>query len=119
MYSVDPSGKHYVDDHRSTKIMLQNQLLACPSVLPLLSNKLSICLYTGGEDLIADTEFPAFASLSAVYALIPVELAHGSEHVIRAEVISCSKFPRITSQLTVTGQPCLPSEIPNCKQVKA
>lgn len=119
MYSVDPSSKYYVDDHSSTKIMLQSQLLACPSVLLAPGNKLFICLYIVGEDLIADTEFPAFASLCAIAALIPVKLAHGFEHVMRAEVISCSKFPRITSQLTVTGQPSLPSEIPNCKQVKA
>ena len=67
MYSVDPSSKYYVDDHSSTKIMLQSQLLACPSVLPVPGNKLSICLYTVGEDLIADTEFPAFASLCAIF----------------------------------------------------
>lgn len=77
MYSVDPSGKHYVDDHSSTKIMLQSQLLACPSVLPVPSNKLFICLYTVGKDSIAHTEFPAFASLYAFFffaALIPVNL---------------------------------------------
>lgn len=119
MYSVDPSGKHYVDDHSSRKIMLQSQLLACPSVLPVPSNKLFICVYTVGKDLIAVTEFPALASLCTIFAVIPVKLAHSSEHVMRAEVISCCIFPRITRQLTVTGQPCLPSEIPNCKQVKA
>lgn len=85
MYSVDPSGKHYVDDHSSTKIMLQSQLLACPSVLPVPSNKLFIYLYTVRKDLIADTEFPAFASLCAIFSLIPVKLAHSSEHVMRAE----------------------------------
>ncbi len=99
--------------------MLQSQLLACPSVPRVPGNKLFICLYIVGEDLIADTEFPAFASLCAIFALIPVRLAHGSARVLRAEVISCSKFPRITSQVTVTGQPSLPSEIPYCKQVKA
>lgn len=108
MYSVDPSSKQYVDDHSSTKIMLQSQLLACPSVLPVPDNKLFICLYTVRKDLIADTEFPAFASLYATFALIPVKLAHSSEHVMRAAVISCSKFPRITSQQTVTGHLCLP-----------
>lgn len=61
--------------------MLQSQLLACPSVLQVPSNKLSICLYTVGKDLIADTEFPAFASLCATFTLIPVKLAHSSEHV--------------------------------------
>lgn len=71
MYSVDPSGKHYVDDHSSTKIMLQSQLLACPSVLPVPSNRLFICLYAAGEDLIADAEFRAFASLCATSALLP------------------------------------------------
>lgn len=43
-YSVDPCGKHYTDDHSSTKIMLRSQLLACSSVLPVPSNKTSICL---------------------------------------------------------------------------
>lgn len=53
-YSVDPTGKHYADDHSSTKIMLHSQLLACSSVLPVPSNKLSVCLC-------ADTGYPAFA----------------------------------------------------------
>ena len=78
--------------------------MACPSVLPVPGNKLFISLYIVGRDLIADTAFPAFASLCATLALIPFKLAHSSEHVMRTEVISCSKFPRITSQLTVTGQ---------------
>lgn len=53
-YSVDPCGKHYTDDHSSTKIMLRSQLLACSSVLPVPSNKTPICLC-------ADTGDPVFA----------------------------------------------------------
>lgn len=53
MYSEDPCGRHYADDHSSTKIMLRSQLLACSSVLPVPSNKTFICLC-------ADTGYPAF-----------------------------------------------------------
>lgn len=68
VYSVDPCGKHYTDDHSSTKIMLRSQLLASSSVLPVHSNKMSICLC-------ADTGYPAFCV--QVFALIPVTAPRG------------------------------------------
>lgn len=116
---MDPSGKQYVDDHCSTKIILQCQLLACPSVLPVPSNKLFICLYIVGKDSIAGIGLPAFASLCATFFSHSCQTGPQFWACMRAEVISWSKFPRITSQLTVSGQSCLPVEIPYCKQVKA
>lgn len=66
-YSADPSGKYYADDRSSTKILLHSQLLACSSVLPVPSNKKSICLC-------ADTGYPAFCV--QVFALIPLTTLH-------------------------------------------
>lgn len=51
--------------------------------------------------MIADTEFPAFASLCATSALIPV-IAHSSDVVMRAEVISCSKRLVVNEWLQVS-----------------
>lgn len=81
MSSVPPSGKHDVHDLSSTITVLQSQPLACPSVLPVPSNKLSVYLHTVRNDVIAGTEFPAFASLCATFVLISVELVLTSKHV--------------------------------------
>lgn len=127
VYSADPSGKHTVDDRGSTKIMLQSQPLACPSVLPVPGQQtihLFILCWRRCDSrhwiscflLLCVAIFCSFFFFFPFFALIPVTVL---STLWEPRWLAVAKFPRITSHLTVTGQPCLPSEIPHCKQVKA